>query len=133
VDSPAKPSSTTAWSSDCAPSCSLFTKYIIIYIQGYLPYDSSGDIIFKFQELLATGLAGYILYCISVPFKSSYNQDLDIIKSWYLMIVALVLAIFFHSNLNRSLFGDLAWAFTQYLETFAILSQFILFSKKVKP
>ena len=47
------------------------------------------------------------------------------------MIVALVLAIFFHSNLNRSLFGDLAWAFTQYLETFAILSQFILFSKKV--
>lgn len=47
------------------------------------------------------------------------------------MIGAFVLAIFFHSNLNRSLFGDVAWAFTQYLETFAILSQFVLFNKKV--
>ena len=66
------------------------------------------------------------------PFKTSYNQDLDTIKSYYLIGFAAVVALFFHSNLNRSLFADYGWAFTQYLETVAILSQFILFTKKVK-
>lgn len=41
------------------------------------------------------------------------------------------MAIFFHSNLNRTIIADYGWAFTQYLETVAILSQFILFTKKV--
>ena len=66
-----------------------------------------------------------------VPFRSSYDMDFDVIKFWYLTIIAGILAVFFHSNLNRSVLGDFAWAFSQYLETFTILSQFILFSKKV--
>ena len=65
------------------------------------------------------------------PFKTSYNRDLDVIKSYYLIAVAAVFALLFHSNLNRSLWADFGWAFTQYLETIAILSQFILFNKKV--
>jgi hypothetical protein len=81
---------------------------------------------------LATALAGYILYCIVGPFKTSYNRDLDVIKSWYLIIVAAVFAVLFHSNLNRSVWADFGWAFSQYLETIAILSQFILFNKKVE-
>lgn len=81
--------------------------------------------------MIGTVLAGYILYCIVVPFRTSYNRDLDIIKSWYLIIVAAVFAVLFHSNLNRSVWADFGWAFSQYLETIAILSQFILFNKKV--
>jgi len=48
-------------------------------------------------------------------FKSSYNQDLDTVKSYYLILVAAILAMVFHSSLNRSLVGDYIWAFTQYL------------------
>jgi hypothetical protein len=66
------------------------------------------------------------------PFKSSYNRDLDVIKSYYLIAVAAVFALLFHSNLNRSMWADFGWAFSQYLETIAILSQFILFNKKVQ-
>lgn len=80
---------------------------------------------------MGTALAGYILWCIMGPFKTSYNRDLDVIKSWYLIIVAAVFAVLFHSNLNRSVWADFGWAFSQYLETIAILSQFILFNKKV--
>ena len=86
---------------------------------------------FKFQEVVATALTFFILYSIFIPFKTSYNQDLDTIKSYYLIAFAAIVAIFFHSNLNRSLFADYGWAFTQYLETIAILSQFVLFTKKV--
>jgi len=66
-----------------------------------------------------------------VLFKGSYSQDLDTVKSYYLIILAVVLALLFHSSLNRSFIGDFTWAFTQYLETFAILSQFVLFRNKV--
>jgi len=96
-----------------------------------LPFDSTGDFVFKAQEVLGTLLSAYILYCIVGPFKTSYNRDLDVIKSWYLIIVAAFFAILFHSNLNRSVWADFGWAFSQYLETIAILSQFILFNKKV--
>jgi hypothetical protein len=47
------------------------------------------------------------------------------------MGIAAVFAVLFHSNLNRSVWADFGWAFTQYLEAIAILSQFILFNKKV--
>lgn len=100
-------------------------------MQGYLPYDSSGDTIFKLQEVLATLFCGYILYAIIKPFRTSYNQDLDVVKSYYLVGFAAVMAILFHSNLNRTIIADYGWAFTQYLETVAILSQFVLFTKKV--
>ena len=66
-----------------------------------------------------------------VVFKTSYNQDLDTVKSYYLIGAAAVLAVLFHSSLNRSLIGDYFWAFSQYLETIAILSQFVLFRNKV--
>lgn len=100
-------------------------------MQGYLPYDSSGDTIFKLQEVLGTVFCGYILYAIFKPFRTSYNQDLDVVKSYYLIAFAAVMALLFHSNLNRTIVADYGWAFTQYLETVAILSQFVLFTKKV--
>ena len=99
--------------------------------QGYLPNDQTGNLIFKIQEFIATALSAYVLYTILVLFKGSYNSDLDTVKCYYLIGLAGVLAFFFHSTLNRSFIGDYTWAFTQYLETFAILSQFVLFRNKV--
>lgn len=48
-----------------------------------------------------------------------------------MIIFAAVMAAIFHSNLNRTVVADYGWAFTQYLETVAILGQFVLFTKKV--
>jgi len=96
-----------------------------------LPNDTTGNLIFKIQEGIALVLAAYILYTIMTTFRTSYNQDLDTIKSYYLIGVAAVLALLFHSSLNRSFIGDYSWAFSQYLETIAILSQFVLFRNKV--
>lgn len=67
-----------------------------------------------------------------VKFKGSYDAEYDVVKSYYLIAIAFVVAIIFHPNLNRRFVADFAWAFSQYLETIALLSQFILFNKKVK-
>jgi hypothetical protein len=100
-------------------------------MKGYLPNDTTGNLIFKIQEGIALVLSAYILYCLIVAFKTSYNRDLDTVKSYYLIAAAALLAVVFHSSLNRSLIGDYFWAFSQYLETFAIFSQFVLFRNKV--
>lgn len=100
-------------------------------MKGYLPNDTTGDLVFRLQEIGATCLSAYILFCIFSKFKTSYNRDIDTVKSYYLVALAAFLAALFHSNLNRSLVGDYLWAFTQYLETFAILPQFVLFRNTV--
>jgi len=64
---------------------------------------------------MATGFSAYILYLIIHKFKSSFDRDLDTLKSYYLIILAAFLAILFHSDFNRSLIGDYLWAFSQYL------------------
>jgi hypothetical protein len=81
--------------------------------------------------MLATLLSAYTLYLISYTFRTSYTRDLDVVKSYYLIILAFIVALVFHPNLNRNVFADFSWAFTQYLETVALLAQFILFNKKV--
>lgn len=93
----------------------IFYKVIDLAIQGYLPFDSSGDTIFKIQEVFATGFCVYIIYAIYGPFRTSYCQDLDTIKCYYLIIFAAIMAAIFHSNLNRTIVADYGWAFTQYL------------------
>lgn len=67
------------------------------------------------QEFLAVGLSAWIVYLITTKYTTSYQKSEDVIKFWYLVIAAFVFAIFFHSNLNRSVIADFAWAFTQYL------------------
>lgn len=49
-----------------------------------------------------------------------------------MILFAAVMALLFHSNLNRTIVADYGWAFTQYLETVAILGQFVLFTRKVR-
>jgi hypothetical protein len=70
--------------------------------------------------------------CDICPFRTSYNQDLDTVKCYYLIGFAAVMALLFHSNLNRTIIADYGWAFTQYLETVAILSQFVFSQKSTK-
>lgn len=100
-------------------------------MQGYLPSDATGNVVFVLQEALCGVFSAYILYLITVKFKTSYSKELDIVKSYYLIVAAFVVAITFHPNLNRHFLSDFAWGFSQYLETVALLSQFILFNRKV--
>ena len=82
---------------------------------------------------MATVLASYIFYCIGWELRGSYDKLMDSVKAWPLVVAAGALAVVFHSSLNNSLVGDYLWAFTQYLETVAILPQFVLFRNKVPP
>ncbi|CAK9010762.1 ER lumen protein-retaining receptor [Durusdinium trenchii] len=111
----------------------------ILFYEGYLPFDSSGDWLYQVVEVLSLITVGFLIFTVAVTFKSSYNANEDGfgkikgIPTQFGPVVligpCLVLAILLHPSLNRNFFTDIAWTFALYLETVAILPQFYMLQK----
>ena len=113
----------------------------ILRHEGYLPYDRSGDWLYHCIEgasFLATCAAVFLVH---VTFRSTYEENNDTFgalepflhsKFGAVVIIApcALLAAFLHPALNRDWFSDVNWAFSMYLESFAILPQLFLFQKQ---
>ena len=91
-------------------------------------------------ELISLGAVGTLLFGIFGPLKSTYEDKFDKFGNQppvpakfgyvYLMAPALVLALFFHPNLNKEFFSDTCWTFSMYLEAVAMLPQIYMFHKQ---
>jgi len=111
----------------------------IIRHEGYLPYDKSGDWLYHIIEIAALGFTIAALYGCLVPFKSTYQADLDTFGelnvppgfgALYLMVPIGVIAIFIHPNLNSDFLSDTAWTYAIYLESAALIPQLYMFQKQ---
>jgi len=110
---------------------SFFSRFCsVLRHEGYLPYDSSGDVIYRIGEFLALVLALYVIFMIAVKYKTSYNWDLDRINFAFLVPPAFILACLIHPGLNNSYFADIAWTFSLYLESVAMFPQLYMFFKR---
>jgi ER lumen protein retaining receptor len=111
----------------------------ILFFPGYLPYDSTGDWFYQVMEATALICCGV---CISIAYSNrmTYQSHLDSfghmaqIPSEYgnVLIAAplFLLAVLVHPNLNDFWLTDIAWAYSMYVETFAILPQLFMFQKE---
>eukprot|EP00924_Labyrinthula_sp_SR-Ha-C_P002631 maker-scaffold_13-snap-gene-2.1-mRNA-1 protein AED:0.01 eAED:0.01 QI:60/1/1/1/1/1/2/434/292 len=113
----------------------------ILFYEGYLPFDASGDWLYQAVEVtslvLCLAIMGWIL-----SMEQPYDYALDgfgrfknvppQLSLLVLIVPCLVLALIFHPNLNRNFFTDFAWTFAAYLETVAVLPQFYLLQKMNK-
>lgn len=111
----------------------------IIRHEGYLPYDKSGDWLYHFIEIAALGFTAAALYGCMVPFKSTYQADLDRfgemnvppgMGALYLAVPVLIIAILIHPNLNADFLSDTAWTYAMYLESCALIPQLYMFQKQ---
>lgn len=111
----------------------------IIRHEGYLPYDKSGDWLYHFVEGMSLLLSSLALYACMVPFKYTYQADLDKfgellvppgMGALYLAAPILFLAILVHPNLNADFISDTAWTYAMYLESAALLPQLYMFQKQ---
>uniref|UniRef100_A0A7S4EEV5 ER lumen protein-retaining receptor n=2 Tax=Pseudo-nitzschia australis TaxID=44445 RepID=A0A7S4EEV5_9STRA len=111
----------------------------IIRHEGYLPYDKSGDWLYHFVEGMSLLMCVLALYACTVPFKHTYQADLDKFGELmvptgagavYLALPILVLAILVHPNLNADFLSDTAWTYAMYLESAALLPQLYMFQKQ---
>jgi len=111
----------------------------IIRHEGYLPYDKSGDWLYHFIEIMALVFTAGALYGCMVPFKSTYQADLDRFGEFnvppgygavYLAGPILLVAIFIHPALNADFLSDTAWTYAMYLESAALIPQLYMFQKQ---
>jgi ER lumen protein retaining receptor len=107
--------------------------------EGYLPYDKSGDWLYHIIELIAFIVTSSALYGCMVPFKGTYQADLDRFGEFnvppgygavYLAGPALIVAIFIHPSLNSDFMSDVAWTYSMYLESLALIPQLYMFQKQ---
>mmetsp|Transcript_15033 Transcript_15033/g.17597 ORF Transcript_15033/g.17597 Transcript_15033/m.17597 type:complete len:226 (+) Transcript_15033:367-1044(+) len=113
----------------------------ILFYEGYLPYDSSGDWLYQLVEvtslLLCVAAIVYVLFFSEtyVPSEDGFGNFKYIpsqLGPVVLVIPCLILALIFHPTLNKNKFTDTAWTFAAYLETVSVLPQvhsFIHFAK----
>lgn len=108
--------------------------------EGYLPYDKSGDWLYHFIEAMSLIFTSAALYGCMVPFKGTYQMDLDQFGEFnippgfgaaYLAGPVLLVAIFIHPNLNADFLSDVAWTYAMYLESTALIPQLYMFQKQV--
>lgn len=114
----------------------------ILFYEGYLPFDSSGDYLYRGMEI-----AGFLL-CIGIGLlivtlhKDTYQTAADSFGAVlgvpsmcgivWVMVPSFCLALVFHPSLNANMVTDVAWTFALALESTAILPQIIMFIKSLK-
>jgi ER lumen protein retaining receptor len=107
--------------------------------EGYLPYDKSGDWLYHFIEVAALLFTGGALYGCMVPFKSTYQADLDRFGEFkvppgygavYLAVPVFIISVFIHPGLNADFISDTAWTYAMYLESTALIPQLYMFQKQ---
>lgn len=110
-----------------------FTRLIsILTMDGYLPYDRTGDYIYRATEIGCFFASVGIVYLCRVHFAHTYNEHNDTFKSYFLIGPSLVLGVLFHPHLNGYMLCDVAWSMALYLESIACLPQLVLFRKEKK-
>jgi ER lumen protein retaining receptor len=107
--------------------------------EGYLPYDKSGDWLYHMIEMAALLFTASALYGCMVPFRSTYQADMDLFGEFkvpagmgaiYLAGPVFVVAVLIHPSLNSDFLSDAAWTYAMYLESTALIPQLYMFQKQ---
>lgn len=126
----------------------------ILFDQGYLPYDSTGDWLYQASEVLILLLVGAIVLMVTGDkrIKQSYeltsNVDVfgvdrkakfpplnvpfvpEYLGALVILVPCVVLAIMFHPSLNNFFLMDVAWTAALYTDSLALLPQLYLLHKR---
>jgi|EP00945_MAST-04E_sp_MAST-4E-sp1_P005955 hypothetical protein len=117
----------------------IFRLSSILFYEGYLPYDKSGDYMYQVCEVLSLLAVTTCIFFASSTFNHTYEKNFDIfgnlkipseLGNLYALLPTLGLALIFHPSLNSNFLTDTAWTWALCLESVAILPQIIMFTKR---
>jgi len=107
----------------------------IMIHQGYLPFDRSGDHVYKIAEFTSFVMAGFCLVMTIRNRNSDAGADgfgkLSFLPTdsptgvMLILLPCLVLALALHPSLNNFFLTDSMWAYGCYLETMAVVPQLL--------
>ena len=102
-----------------------------LFYPGYLPSDSSGSWLYQLSDITSLLICILLIYLIYIKYRETSDIMSDGKVPFYVLAIpSYILAIIFRSSLNNNAFCDINWAFSMYLEAFAIFPQILLFTIK---
>ena len=101
-----------------------------LFYHGYLPSDEAGDWFYQLTEMITMISSVFLLVLMKGKYQDTYDSHHDTLDYKYFVFPALALGFLVHTSLNKSLFSDVMWTFSMYLETVAIVPQLVLFHAK---
>jgi ER lumen protein retaining receptor len=93
------------------------------WLQGYLPFDSTGDYLYQCFDALSLAMVLWLLYRVLSIQKETYENDEDGLPAWPFAVASLVLAGLFHGDLNDRPLFDTLWMCGLFVSAVAVLPQ----------
>jgi hypothetical protein len=97
-----------------------------LFVDGYLPSDTSGDYIYQTIDVCSLLLLVFLLHRILIKQHASYQYDEDTIRAGPLWLTCLGLAIVLHGDMDDNRLLDTLWLAGVFLGVVAVLPQFWL-------
>merc|ERR1719453_1476152 len=70
------------------------------WLQGYLPFDSTGDYLYQCFDALSLAMVLWLLYRVLKAQRETYESDEDRLSPLPFAVGALIIAAIFHADLN---------------------------------
>jgi hypothetical protein len=99
------------------------------WLNGYLPVDASGDMIYQAVDVCSLLVVLWLLYHILVEQRNSYDKESDTLPTLPMVVGAFILAAILHADMNSRPFFDTLWMMGLFVGVVAVLPQLWLTSK----
>merc|ERR1719456_707742 len=93
------------------------------WLNGYLPYDATGDYLYQCFDALSLGMVVWLLYRVLVIQRKTYEADEDALRSVPFALGSLVLASLLHGDLDDRALFDTLWMCGLFISAVAVLPQ----------
>merc|ERR1719359_1057509 len=100
-----------------------------LFLDGYLPLDRTGDMMYQIVDVCSLLMVLHILQCVYKSHRPSYEQEFDSMDVKNMVIGCVGLAVICHPDLNDWAAFDIAWTVSLYLDTVAMLPQLFMSAK----
>jgi hypothetical protein len=100
-----------------------------LFFEGYLPNDKSGDHAYQCADVCSLLLIAFLLRCMLVTHRSTYQENDDDMSIVPLILVCLILAAILHGDMDDNAVFDTLWLAGQFVSAVAILPQYWLISR----
>lgn len=93
------------------------------WLNGYLPVDASGDMVFQACDVCSLFIVLWLLHRVLVADRKNYNEEADSLSIVPIVLVCLVLAAMLHADMNARPLFDTLWMTGLFVGVMAVLPQ----------
>lgn len=97
-----------------------------LFFNGYLPVDRSGDWVYQLADFASLLVVMFVLMSMHSSFQVTYHRVADTFPILFILMLAAVMSVLVHPSLNNWLPADIAWTFSLYCESMAMIQLYMM-------